>query len=183
MFCSQAEMMSECIIINNSSTIHSHIERTHNATNRVIVSILEPNYEWNSLTPKQITVAMFCIQIPPLTNQLNIHIISVLLRCETLSQLQRHMGRVFNWERLILTVSPSQLTRRRCRRLGCPSSRIILIEYGCRDTFQHLTGEDSQQLPTNVQRFEYRSVLIIACNSFITTKNNGACTTSHQLCK
>lgn len=33
---------------------------------------------------------------------------------------------------------------------------------GGRDTFQHLLGEDTQQLPTYIQRFEYGTIFVTA---------------------
>jgi len=39
---------------------------------------------------------------------------------------------------------------------------VELCQGGGGDTLQHLLGEDTQQLPSNVQGLEYRSVLVAA---------------------
>lgn len=38
---------------------------------------------------------------------------------------------------------------------------IELREDWSRDTFKHLLGEDTEQLPADVQRFEYGAVLVV----------------------
>ena len=49
--------------------------------------------------------------------------------------------------------------------LGCSGiSGIIFCQFSFRDTFQHLFGEDTQQLPTDVQSLEDCSVLIVTWN-------------------
>lgn len=41
-------------------------------------------------------------------------------------------------------------------------ARIELGQDGCRDTFEHLLGEDTEQLPANVERLEHCTVLVVA---------------------
>lgn len=58
--------------------------------------------------------------------------------------------------------------RELCARSDCVASRLVTrvsrIEFGQnrgRNTLEHLLGEDTQQLPTNVQRLEDGTVLVV----------------------
>lgn len=42
------------------------------------------------------------------------------------------------------------------------SSWVEFVKGRFRDTFQHLTGEDSEQLPTNVERVEHCPILVVS---------------------
>lgn len=48
---------------------------------------------------------------------------------------------------------------------GSSSSWVVLVQGLGGDTLQHLTGEDTEQLPSNVQGFEDGTVLVVTCNS------------------
>ncbi|KAF1747742.1 hypothetical protein GCK72_024208 [Caenorhabditis remanei] len=53
-----------------------------------------------------------------------------------------------------------------CLFLGS-STWVVLLEGALRDTFKHFTWEDTEELPSDVKRFEDGTVLVVSCKSLL----------------
>ncbi len=60
---------------------------------------------------------------------------------------------------------------------GGATTWIVLVEDLGRNALQHLTREDTQQLPADIQRFEHRAILVIPWNhrGDLHGREKGAC--------
>lgn len=62
--------------------------------------------------------------------------------------------------KILISLTTKMLVWFRSLRLMTRISRIELSECGCRNSFEHLLGEDTKKLPADVKRFEHRAVFV-----------------------